>query len=117
MASSRFKLVFFSPRTETQTILSHLFSFNLPSSGKPTVGKIGNYSSCAFVSPGKGQFLPGEEATPTIGKVGVPEFVEEDRVEVVVSGTRDDVRCIVDELKKCHSYEEVACDVYRLEDF
>ena len=87
--------------------------------------------------------MPGEEANPTVGEPGKPEFVEEDRVEVVVNG-REEVRQCISELRKvrrrisdavnsivlicfrllplfsflqCHPYEEVAYDVYRLEDF
>ncbi|KZT05410.1 uncharacterized protein LAESUDRAFT_737532 [Laetiporus sulphureus 93-53] len=113
----RFKLVFFSPIANTQPILHHLFE-QFPRN----VGKIGAYGGCAFVTRGTGQFIPLEGANPTIGSVGAPERVEEDRVEVVVqsdaSGPGDsDVKRVLEELKKVHPYEEVAYDVYRLEEF
>ncbi|KAI9067452.1 hypothetical protein FKP32DRAFT_1673011 [Trametes sanguinea] len=124
----KYKLVFFTPRASTQTILQHLFS-RFPNH----VGRIGAYGGCAFVTPGTGQFLPLEGAKPVIGTVGKPERVEEDRVEVLVLGaggggsisgdtpsqsdTGVDVKSVVQELKKVHPYEEVAYDVYRLEDF
>ena len=84
-----------------------------------------------------GQFLPQEGADPNIGEVGKPEFVEEDKVEVVVADTegKDEIRKAVEHLKKVripmlslevffqlrpivqvHPYEEVAFEVYRLED-
>ncbi|EJF60739.1 hypothetical protein DICSQDRAFT_62216 [Dichomitus squalens LYAD-421 SS1] len=127
--SLKFKLVFFVPRASTQTVLQHLFS-RFPNE----VGRIGAYGGCAFVSPGTGQFVPLEGANPVIGEVGKPERVEEDRVEVLVLGSRPgaqetepsgtetgasgvDVRAVLQELKKVHPYEEVAYDVYRLEDF
>ncbi|TBU44383.1 hypothetical protein BD309DRAFT_990314 [Dichomitus squalens] len=125
--SLKFKLVFFVPRASTQTVLQHLFS-RFPIE----VGRIGAYGGCAFVSPGTGQFVPLEGANPVIGEVGKPERVEEDRVEVLVLGSRPgaqetegtetgasgvDVRAVLQELKKVHPYEEVAYDVYRLEDF
>lgn len=74
------------------------------------------YDGCAFVSQGTGQFLPSEGANPAVGQVGKPELVEEDRVETLVVGTVEQVREVLKELKKVHPYEEVAYDVYKLED-
>ncbi|KAI0753208.1 hypothetical protein C8Q80DRAFT_1095793 [Daedaleopsis nitida] len=137
----RYKLVFFTPRTSTQTVLQHLFA-RFPNH----VGRIGAYGGCAFVSPGTGQFRPLEGARPAIGQVGKPEHVEEDRVEVLVvlgasparvvssdidcaerhgahaAGADDadasvEMNAVLQELKEVHPYEEVAYDVYRLEDF
>ncbi|KAJ7180684.1 GTP cyclohydrolase 1 type 2/Nif3 [Mycena filopes] len=109
MAAPRFKLVFFSPAPNTRAILDHLFR-TFPAH----VGKIGNYERCAFLSRGTGQFQPSAGAHPAIGEVGALQSVEEDRVEVSVL---DRVREVVKELKAVHPYEEVAYDVYRVEDF
>ncbi|OJT06519.1 hypothetical protein TRAPUB_2596 [Trametes pubescens] len=79
----RYKLIFFSPRPSTQAILQHLFK-RFPNH----VGRIGAYGGCAFVTPGTGQFTPLEGANPVIGAVGKPESVDEDRVEVLVLGSR-----------------------------
>ncbi|KIJ22253.1 hypothetical protein M422DRAFT_197390 [Sphaerobolus stellatus SS14] len=108
-----FKLVFFSPVASTQQILRHLFA-----SAPDNVGKIGLYRACAFVGRGTGQFLPLEGANPNIGEVGKPEFVEENRVEVIVNDQEDKVqiRRAIEELKKVHPYEEPAYEVYKLED-
>ncbi|KAJ7504366.1 GTP cyclohydrolase 1 type 2/Nif3 [Mycena galericulata] len=109
MSLQRFKLVFFSPTTHTRAILDRLFE------AFPTqVGVIGNYTHCAFVSRGTGQFQAGAGASPAIGAIGALEHVEEDRVEVVVL---DRVPDVVRELKTVHPYEECAYDVYKLEDF
>jgi hypothetical protein len=111
--ASRFTFVFFSPSSATREILDHLFKV-LPD----TVGPIGNYSGCAFVSSGTGQFLPTEGANPAIGQVGKPEFVNEDRVEfqVLDRGDKKELKRVVEELKKVHPYEEVVYNVYKLED-
>ena len=128
---SRFKLVFFVPVQDTSRVLKHLFS-KYPQ----TVGKIGQYESCAFLTKGTGQFVPGPEANPAIGKRGELEFVEENRVEVVVNdkGQNEEIKGAIEELKsvraydsltvytlhlvfQVHPYEEVAYDVYRLENF
>ncbi|KAJ7155380.1 hypothetical protein C8R43DRAFT_999572 [Mycena crocata] len=108
MSLPRFKLVFFCPAPNTRTILNHLFQ-KFPTQ----VGKIGNYDEVAFISRGTGQFQPGAGSKPAIGSEGTLEFVEEDRVEVVVL---DKVREVVEELKAIHPYEEVAYDVYKVED-
>ncbi|OCH92052.1 hypothetical protein OBBRIDRAFT_774165 [Obba rivulosa] len=113
---ARFKLVFFSPVASTQRVLQHLFA-----TYPHHVGRIGLYGGCAFVTRGTGQFMPLQGAQPAIGVVGAQEFVEEDRVEVVVSetpegGERVQMRSVLEELKKVHPYEEVAYDIYRLED-
>ncbi|KAJ3537870.1 hypothetical protein NM688_g6606 [Phlebia brevispora] len=93
----RFKLVFFAPVKNTSRILNHIFA-KMPND----VGKIGEYQSCAFMTRGTGQFLPGSLANPTVGKPGQLEFVEEDRVEVVVSdkGKNEEIRHAVEELKR-----------------
>ena len=94
---SRFKLVFFSPVTSTNIILSGLLK-KFPDN----VGKIGQYYECAFVSTGKGQFRPGPKANPTIGDRGELEYVDENKIEVVVSdsGTNNEIKAAVEELKR-----------------
>lgn len=68
-----------------------------------------------FETPGIGQFVPGEGAVPNIGAVGKLERVEEMKVEVLCAG-RDVMVGAVGALKKAHPYEEVAYEVYKLED-
>ncbi|KJA28837.1 hypothetical protein HYPSUDRAFT_33229 [Hypholoma sublateritium FD-334 SS-4] len=114
MSLSRFKLVFFVPADSTRDILDHLFR-KFPDE----LGKIGEYEQCAFITRGTGQFMPKGSAIPTIGKVGQLEFVDEDRVELVVNdkGKHEEIKQAIKELKNVHPYEEVAYDVYKLEDF
>ncbi|KAJ1306099.1 hypothetical protein OPQ81_010810 [Rhizoctonia solani] len=112
---SRYKLVFFTPVGQTQRVLSALFNSVPRELG--TVGQIGLYQECAFVSKGTGQFRPMAGANPAIGDVGQAETVEEEKAEVVVSGGPDTVKQVIQELRKAHPYEEPAYEVYRLEDF
>jgi len=106
-------LTFFSPKGSTRGILTTLFD-QFPK----VLGNIGQYDSCAFISQGTGQFKPGPEANPTIGSVGQVEYVDEERVELVVNdkGQRTELKNAVEALKKAHPYEEVAYFVHRLED-
>lgn len=94
MSTSKYKLVFFCPTTHTRVVLEHIFDA-FPDS----VGRVGNYSSVAYVSSiGMGQFVPGPGANPVIGEVGELEYVEENRVEMPVTGA-ETVAAVVRELK------------------
>ncbi len=77
-------------------------------------GKIGNYIHCSFSVKGIGRFLPSDGANPTIGKVGVPEKVVEERIEITCD--ENSIDAIVAAIRDSHSYEEPAIDVYKLED-
>ncbi|KAG8862636.1 hypothetical protein FRB96_001195 [Tulasnella sp. 330] len=116
---TRYKLVFFVPRSHTKVVLHGIFhhvTHNCTDSF--TIGRIGAYDECAFVTPGTGQFRPCVNADPVIGQVGVLEYVEEDRVEVPIAvHSKDQMHGIIAQLKSLHPYEEVAYDVYKLEDF
>ena len=81
---------------------------------KAGAGKIGNYTYCSFSSQGIGRFKPGEGARPVIGKIGKLESVKEERIEAVCP--REILNNVVSAIKKVHPYEEVALDVYPLEE-
>jgi len=75
-------------------------------------GRIGDYDSASFSSPGEGRFRPLEGASPAIGRVGDLEVVEEVRVECVLArGLRGRV---VEAMLAAHPYEEPAYDVVEL---
>jgi len=76
-------------------------------------GVIGNYDSCSFSSPGTGTFRGNQWSRPAVGKRGVLEHASETRLEMIVPRWRvDDV---IGALHRAHPYEEVAYDVYPLE--
>jgi len=81
--------------------------------GDAGAGLIGNYSHCSFSVRGVGRFVPLPGAEPAIGSIGVPEEVEEERVECQCSEAVLDA--VLDALKNAHPYEEVAYDVWKLE--
>ncbi|MHB0975924.1 MAG: Nif3-like dinuclear metal center hexameric protein [Candidatus Aquicultorales bacterium] len=76
-------------------------------------GVIGEYTHCSFRSPGTGTFKPGAGAHPVVGDVGVFNEVQETRVEAVVPSNL--VGAVVSKVVEAHPYEEVAYDLYRLE--
>lgn len=81
--------------------------------GDAGAGIIGNYTYCTFSSKGVGRYKPEEGANPSIGKVGDSEAVEEERIETVCS--LDKLHAVIEAIKAVHPYEEVALDVYPLE--
>lgn len=76
-------------------------------------GMIGEYSHCSFQTPGTGAFLPSDKANPSIGSLGNLERVEEFRLEMRVS--KSQLPLVLDRMIAAHPYEEVAYDVYSLE--
>jgi hypothetical protein len=81
--------------------------------GKAGAGKVGNYSFCSFSSLGTGRFKPEEGAQSHIGTVSQLEAVEEERIEVNCS--KEILSDVIAAIKAVHPYEEVAIDVYSLE--
>jgi hypothetical protein len=103
----RFKLVFYVPIDHAAAVKRAIFATG--------AGSIGNYKNCAFQTKGEGQFSPMDGANPTIGEVGKDEIVEEYKIETLCLNKRI-MKAAVRALKKAHPYEEVAYEVYRVED-
>lgn len=89
-------LVAHIPATHTEQVLAALFDAG--------AGAVGEYRECAFVQRGEGRFRPVGGANPTIGEVGRPERVVEDRVEVTFPRSRRAL--VVNALRSAHPYEE-----------
>jgi hypothetical protein len=104
----RYKLAFYVPISHATAVKRAIFATG--------AGTIGNYKHCAFQVKGEGQFLPTENANPAIGEVGSEETVEEYKVEILCLN-EENTRAAVREMKKAHPYEEVAYEVYKVEDF
>lgn len=100
-----FKLVVYVPRDATEKIVEVF--------GKNGAGAIGAYDYCTFRSSGIGTFRPLMGSNPFIGKTDTLEKVKEDRIEAIVSGNI--LKNLINQLKKNHPYEEMAYDVYPLE--
>ena len=105
MNSKNVKIVVFVPETHTDIVRGAM--------GKAGAGIIGNYSSCTFSSKGIGRFKPEQGANPHIGKIGKPEEVIEERIETVCP--REKLQAVIKAIKEAHPYDEVALDVYPLE--
>jgi hypothetical protein len=81
--------------------------------GAAGAGRIGNYSFCSFSMKGFGRFRPESGSCPTLGTQGTLEVVPEERIEVLCS--REKLSEVLQAMKAAHPYEEVAYDIYPLE--
>lgn len=105
MESKNVKLVIFVPISHANVVRQVI--------GEAGAGKIGNYDFCSFSSRGIGRFRGNENSNPIIGEAGEYEAVEEERIEIVVP--REILEDVIEKMKSVHPYEEVAFDIYPLE--
>ncbi|MCW1888316.1 MAG: hypothetical protein KIH67_002065 [Candidatus Moranbacteria bacterium] len=103
----KYKLIVYVPESHADTVREAM--------GSAGAGKLGNYSYCSFSSRGEGRFLPLPGAEPHIGSLGIREVVEEERIEVTVD--EEVLQVVITAMKSVHPYDEVAYDVYKLENF
>lgn len=103
-AARQCKLVAFVPDSDLAKVSDAVFAAG--------AGVIGQYNECSFRLAGKGTFFGTDSTNPTVGQKGRREDVDEWRLEVVVPERL--VAPVVAALRKAHSYEEPAFDVYPL---
>ncbi|MDA8793302.1 NGG1p interacting factor NIF3 [Bacteriovoracaceae bacterium] len=101
------KLVFFVPIDSAEKVKEAVFSVG--------AGRLGNYSQCSFEVKGVGQFKPISGAKPAIGTLNQIERVDELRVEILCSS--ENILKSIEKLKISHPYEEVAYEVYKIEQY
>ncbi|KGX93599.1 hypothetical protein N781_11275 [Pontibacillus halophilus JSM 076056 = DSM 19796] len=100
-----YKLAVYVPKTHEDTVREAL--------GNAGAGHIGEYSHCMFQTAGTGSFKPLEGSTPYLGSHGEIEYVEEVKIETIV--TESTSHSVMEAMKDAHPYEEVAYDLYKLE--
>jgi len=101
-----YKICVFVPETAAEQVKQAMFEAG--------AGKIGDYDSCCWQTPGQGQFRPLAGSSPFIGEQNRIETVEEYRIEMVCADEL--LKHAVAALKSSHPYEEPAYDVWKLED-
>ncbi len=99
------KLVTFIPEDHLGKVRDALFEAG--------AGEIGKYDKCSFSSQGTGTFRGGEESNPYLGVPGEFHFEKEARFETIFPKYLKNK--IINALLKTHPYEEVAYDIYPLE--
>jgi dinuclear metal center YbgI/SA1388 family protein len=98
------KIVVFVPESDLQRVADALFAAG--------AGQIGQYSQCSFRAAGTGTFFGSDASNPTLGLKGRHEEVAEWRLEAICPEGL--VNSALSSMRKAHSYEEPACDVYAL---
>jgi dinuclear metal center YbgI/SA1388 family protein len=99
------KLIVFVPVTHAEMVREALFSAG--------AGGIGNYGSCSFNASGQGTFKGDETTNPFVGRAGEMHVEEEVRIETIFPLYLQSK--IVAAMLEVHPYEEVAYDIYSLD--
>ncbi len=76
-------------------------------------GKIGNYEDCSFNSKGIGTYMGNEDSNPEIGERF--EFVENEEIKIEVTFEKHLQSKVLKALFSNHVYEEVAYEIYELQ--
>jgi dinuclear metal center YbgI/SA1388 family protein len=101
----QYKMVVFVPEKDLSCVADAMFATG--------AGQIGQYSQCSFRLLGTGTFFGSEAANPTVGQKGRREEVAEWRLEVICPEMR--LEEVIRAMRRAHSYEEPAFDVYPLQ--
>lgn len=99
------KLVTFTTPENHQKLRNSLFDAG--------AGTIGNYENCSFNSQGLGTYQGNNSSNPVIGEIG--EFVENTEIKIEVTFEKNRQNKILQALFSNHVYEEVAYEIYNLE--
>ena len=99
------KLVTFVPEKNASQLKKALF--------KAGCGNIGNYDSCSFSTKGVGTFRALDNATPYVGEKNVLHSENETKIEMIFRAEKQSY--ILTTLFENHPYEEVAYDIYKLQ--
>lgn len=99
------KLAVYIPKAHASLLQNKLFEAG--------AGEIGNYDSCSFKMDGKGSFRALAGSSPFVGKQNELHIEAETKIELVFPAYLQ--HKIIKTLKDNHPYEEVAFDIYSLE--
>ena len=99
------KLVTFIPEKAYDNVSNAIFDAG--------AGVIGSYDQCSFAGHGTGSFRGGETSNPYVGEKGKIHFEKELRFETILYAHLKNkvIKALIDS----HPYEEVAYDLYPLE--
>ena len=103
----KYKLVVFIPHDHLEQVRLAICNAG--------AGKIGKYDHCTFMTSGIGTFRPLPGSKPSQGKIKKLERTGEARLETKVPAAK--LKKVIAAMKKVHPYQEVAYDVFKLEDY
>jgi len=104
-----------------QNFIRKLVTFTIPENAEEVrnalfdagAGTIGNYENCSFNSKGIGTYMGNEHSNPQVGERF--EFVQGDEIKIEVIFEKHLENKILKALFKNHAYEEVAYEIYELQ--
>ena len=99
------RLITFAPLDKAEAVRRAIFDGG--------AGHIGNYSECSFNSEGIGTFKAEEGANPYVGEIGRQHREKETKIEIVFPAYLE--HQVVAALVAAHPYEEVAYDIFAME--
>jgi dinuclear metal center YbgI/SA1388 family protein len=99
------RLITFAPHANAEAVRQAVFAAG--------AGHIGKYSECSFNSIGNGTFKAEEGTNPHVGEVGKQHQEEETKIEIVFPAYLE--LQVVKALVDAHPYEEVAYDIFAME--
>lgn len=99
------KLVTFAPLENADEVRNAMF--------KAGAGKIGNYEDCSFNSTGMGTYRGNDNSNPVIGKKF--ELIQANEMKIEVTFEKHFQNKILKALFESHIYEEVAYEIYELQ--
>ncbi|MEO9894350.1 Nif3-like dinuclear metal center hexameric protein [Aurantibacter sp.] len=99
------KLTTYVPKKDAEMLKNALF--------KVGAGSIGNYSNCSFVVDGVGSYKGEENSNPVKGEKGKLHLEEETQINITFASSVE--QKVLQALFQNHPYEEIAYEVYSLE--
>ncbi len=104
-----------------QNFIRKLVTYTIPENAEEVrnalfdagAGNIGNYENCSFNSKGIGTYMGNEHSNPQVGERF--EFVQGDEIKIEVTFEKYLENKILKALFKSHAYEEVAYEIYELQ--
>jgi len=99
------KLTTYVPESDSKKLLKALFNGG--------AGNIGNYSNCSFTSNGLGSYKANKNAKPIKGEIGKTHYEKETQINVTFSKSKE--VAVLKALFEAHPYEEVAYEIFTLE--
>lgn len=99
------KLVTFAPKAQAEKVRNAICEAG--------AGEIGNYSHASFNTEGTGTFKAGAGANPFVGEINKIQREPETKIEVIYENYKESK--ILKALFNSHPYEEIAYDIFNLE--
>ncbi|TRX13549.1 Nif3-like dinuclear metal center hexameric protein [Flavobacterium gawalongense] len=104
-----------------QNFIRKLVTYTIPENAEEVrnalfdagAGTIGNYENCSFNSKGIGTYMGNEHSNPQVGEQF--EFVQGDEIKIEVTFEKHLENKILKALFRSHAYEEIAYEIYDLQ--